>query len=79
MGNAGQKARAVSADVMSTNDKDGVAEAIQKYVLDPRSTSVAEYSAKRVLSTPWQEPLGDLHTTLENQMVPGKPGRKRKH
>jgi hypothetical protein len=52
MGNAGQKARAVSADVMSTNDKDGVAEAIQKYVLDPRSTSVAQYSAKRVLSTP---------------------------
>lgn len=42
MGNAGSKARAVSQDVMSTNDEDGVAQAIEKYVLAPRGTSIQE-------------------------------------
>jgi len=40
MGNGGRKARAVSADVMSTNDEDGVAQAIEKYVLAPRGIAL---------------------------------------
>lgn len=45
MGNAGRKARAVSADIMSTNDEDGVAQAIEKYVLAPRGIALKERAA----------------------------------
>ncbi|KAF5835649.1 hypothetical protein DUNSADRAFT_7101 [Dunaliella salina] len=51
MGNAGQKARAVSADVMSTNDEDGVAQAINKYVLAPRGKSLSYQPANAAMSS----------------------------
>lgn len=36
MGNAGPKARAAADTVVAANDADGVAEAITKYVIEPR-------------------------------------------
>ena len=41
MGNAGPKLKAVADVVVATNDQDGVAEAIQKFVLQPRTAPVA--------------------------------------
>uniref|UniRef100_A0A7S3VSK7 Uncharacterized protein n=1 Tax=Dunaliella tertiolecta TaxID=3047 RepID=A0A7S3VSK7_DUNTE len=51
MGNAGKKARAVSADVMSTNDEDGVAQAIDKYVLSPRGKSLSNQAVNATTSS----------------------------
>lgn len=42
MGNAGPKARAVANAVVGSNDEDGVAEAITKYVLQPRQADKAD-------------------------------------
>lgn len=36
MGNAGAKARAAADMVVGSNDKDGVAEAVRRFVLEPR-------------------------------------------
>lgn len=36
MGNAGSKARAAADVVVSSNDEDGVAEAVRRFVLEPR-------------------------------------------
>ena len=40
MGNAGPNAKAAANVTVSTNDEDGVAEAIEKYVLNPRGISL---------------------------------------
>ena len=37
MGNANPPARAAADVVVGTNDEDGVAEAVQRYVLEPRA------------------------------------------
>ena len=39
MGNANPPARAAADVVVGTNDEDGVAEAVQSYVLDPHAAS----------------------------------------
>ena len=39
MGNAKPPARAAADVVVGTNDEDGVAEAVQSYVLDPHAAS----------------------------------------
>ena len=39
MGNAKPPARAAANVVVGTNDEDGVAEAVQSYVLDPHAAS----------------------------------------
>ena len=39
MGNAKPPARAAADVVVGTNDEDGVAEAVQSYVLEPRAVS----------------------------------------
>ena len=39
MGNANPPARAAADVVVGTNDEDGVAEAVQSYILDPRAVS----------------------------------------
>ena len=49
MGNAAPKVAAVADAVVSTNDEDGVAEAIRRFVLEPRSAAaaVADVAAAR--------------------------------
>lgn len=42
VGNAGAAARAVADVVVSSNDDDGVAQAIERYVLEPRGLSLEE-------------------------------------
>ena len=39
MGNANPPARIAANVVVGTNDEDGVAEAVQRYVLEPRAVS----------------------------------------
>lgn len=41
MGNAGPKVKAAADYVMGSNDEDGVAQAIQQFVLQPRGVGVA--------------------------------------
>ena len=40
MGNAGEKVRAAANAVVSSNSEDGVAEAIERFVLQPRGLSL---------------------------------------
>jgi hypothetical protein len=41
MGNAGQRVKGVADYVLPTNDDDGVAEAIARFVLRPRGVALA--------------------------------------
>jgi hydroxymethylpyrimidine pyrophosphatase-like HAD family hydrolase len=44
MGNAGAKVKAAADYVMVSNDKDGVAQAIERFVLQPRGLAVGSSS-----------------------------------
>jgi 3-deoxy-D-manno-octulosonate 8-phosphate phosphatase KdsC-like HAD superfamily phosphatase len=44
MGNAGAKVKAAADYVMATNDEDGVAQAIQQFVLGPRGAAAGSSS-----------------------------------
>lgn len=45
MGNAGAKVKAAADYVMGSNDEDGVAQAIQQFVLHPRGVGAADATA----------------------------------
>ena len=42
MGNAGPHARAAASESTTSNNDDGVAKAIQRFVLEPRGLSLAD-------------------------------------
>ncbi len=51
MGNAGPKVKAAADYVMVSNDEDGVAQAIQRFVLEPRGVGVAQAAVGVNIST----------------------------